>query len=113
MLEATLSKASLLKRLLDSIKDLVTDANFDCTDAGIALQAMDNAHVALCCLLLRAQGFEHYRCDRNMSIGLNVVNLSRMVKCAGPDDSITLKADEKGDVLGLTFESPSKFLKFL
>ena len=107
MLEAKLAKASLLKKILDSIKDLVTDANFDCSDAGIALQAMDTSHVALVALLLRSQGFEHYRCDRTMSIGVNLQSLTKVVKCAGNDDVVTIKAAEKADVLNLVFESPS------
>ena len=46
-------------------------------------QAMDSSHVALTALLLRAEGFSHYRCDRNVSLGLNLVNVSKVLKCAG------------------------------
>jgi proliferating cell nuclear antigen len=109
MFEARLAKASLLKKILESVKDLITEVNFDFSDAGIALQAMDSSHVALVVLLLRQQGFEHYRCDRNMSIGMNLTSLAKVVKIAGPEDSITLKASDKADVLNLLFESPSKF----
>jgi len=44
MFEARLAQASLLKKILESLKDLVTDANFDCSATGIALQAMDSSH---------------------------------------------------------------------
>ncbi|KZP17443.1 hypothetical protein FIBSPDRAFT_957250 [Athelia psychrophila] len=40
------SDAIMFKRLLDTIKDLVTDANFECTEESINLQARDNSHVA-------------------------------------------------------------------
>ena len=30
---------------------------------------MDSSHVSLVALSLRADGFEHYRCDRNVSMG--------------------------------------------
>jgi proliferating cell nuclear antigen len=63
-------------------------------------------------LLLRAQGFEHYRCDRNMSIGMNMGSLTKVMRCAGNDDEVTLKANDKADVLNLLFESPSKFIFF-
>ncbi|KAL7278384.1 hypothetical protein ACG7TL_008364 [Trametes sanguinea] len=36
MLEAKLNEAALLKRLLDAVKELVSDANFDCNDEGIS-----------------------------------------------------------------------------
>jgi proliferating cell nuclear antigen len=45
-------------------QELVTEANFDCTNSGIALQAMDTSHVSLVGLFLRADGWEHFRCDR-------------------------------------------------
>ena len=75
MFEARLVQGSLLKKVLESIKDLVTDANFDCSQNGFALQAMDSSHVSLVALLLRSDGFEHYRCDRNMSMGMNLTNM--------------------------------------
>lgn len=75
MFEARLTQGGILKKSLDSVKELVTDANFDCTDGGFALQAMDSSHVSLVALLLRSDGFEHYRCDRNMTMGVNLANM--------------------------------------
>lgn len=69
MFEARLVQGNLLKKVVDAIKDLVTDANFDCSGAGFNLQAMDNSHVSLVAMQLRADGFEHFRCDRNLSMG--------------------------------------------
>jgi len=108
MFEARLVQGSLLKKVLESIKDLVTDANFDCSGNGFALQAMDSSHVSLVALLLRADGFEHYRCDRNMTMGMNLSNMSKMLKCAGNEDIITMKADDTGDVVTFMFESPDQ-----
>lgn len=108
MLELRLVQGSLLKKVLESVKDLVNDANFDCSSTGFSLQAMDSSHVALVSLLLRAEGFEHYRCDRNISMGMNLVNMSKMLKCAGNDDIITIKADDGSDTVTFMFESPSK-----
>lgn len=110
MLEAKLNQAATLKKLLDACKDLVTDANFECNDTGIALQAMDTSHIALVSLLLRSQGFEHYRCDRNANLGMSIVSLCKILKCAGNDDILTLRAAEKADVLSLMFETRSKLL---
>ncbi|KAL9273079.1 Proliferating cell nuclear antigen-like protein [Drosera capensis] len=108
MLELRLVQGSLLKKVLESIKDLVNDANFDCSATGFSLQAMDSSHVALVALLLRAEGFEHYRCDRNLSMGMNLGNMAKMLKCAGNDDIITLKADDGSDTVTFMFESPNQ-----
>jgi len=107
MLEARLQQGSLLKKIIEAIKELVTDANFDCNDSGIALQAMDNSHVALVALLLRANAFEPYRCDRNLSLGISIANFAKLLKCGANDDTITIEADENGDSLNLTFENES------
>ncbi|ORY27996.1 proliferating cell nuclear antigen, N-terminal domain-domain-containing protein [Naematelia encephala] len=108
MLEARLKQASVLKKLLDAIKELVTDGNLDCTDEGIALQAMDNSHVALVSLKLVAEQFESYRCDRNMPLGVNLTSLTKILKCAKDNDVVTLKAADDADSLGLVFESPKE-----
>jgi hypothetical protein len=73
---------------------------------------MDASHVSLCSLILRADGFDHYRCDRNISLGLNLGNLSKILKCAGNDDVVTLKAEDEPDTLTMVFEAPSEWLVF-
>ena len=77
MFEARLVQGNLLKKLLESVKDLVTDANFDCSSTGIGLQAMDSSHVSLVALKLDSDGFEHFRCDRSFSMGMNLNNMVR------------------------------------
>ncbi|KAG2351614.1 hypothetical protein BDR07DRAFT_1442978 [Suillus spraguei] len=91
MLEARLQEAALLKRLLDSIKELVTDANFECNEEGINLQAMDNSHVALVAVKLDATGFKKYR----------------FLKCAKDDDICIIKASDDADILNLVYEARS------
>lgn len=108
MFEARLQQGSILKKLLESIKDLVNEANFDCTSAGINLQAMDSSHVSLVALTLRAEGFEHYRADRNISLGINLASMAKILKCSGTDDIITLKAEDNGDAVSFMFETPKQ-----
>jgi len=108
MFEARLLQGSILKKLMDSVNGLLTDANFDCSSSGITLQAMDSAHVSLVALFLRADGFHHYRCDRNISLGISLSALSKILKCAGNDDIITLKAEDNGETVTFMFESPKQ-----
>lgn len=83
MFEARLVQGSLLKKLVEALKDLVSDVNFDVSSTGISLQAMDSSHVCLVSFNLRADGFDHFRCDRNLSMGIHMANLSKVLKCAG------------------------------
>jgi len=68
MFEAKLTQGSTLKKMLDAIKDLVNEASWDCSQEGMSLQAMDTSHVSLVAVLLKAQGFEKYRCDRSVTL---------------------------------------------
>ncbi|KZT65497.1 proliferating cell nuclear antigen [Daedalea quercina L-15889] len=105
MLEARLNEAATLKRLLDAIKELVTDANFECNEEGLTLQAMDNSHVALVAVKLKASGFKRYRCDRPIPLGVNIASFTKVLKCAKDDDVCILKANDDADVLSLTYEA--------
>jgi len=93
---------------MEAVKDLLQDVIFDCGSSGITVQAMDQSHVSLVSLSLESDGFDPYRCDRNISLGINLVNLSKIMKCAGNDDIITMKAADDADVLNLVFESQNQ-----
>jgi proliferating cell nuclear antigen len=69
---------------------------------------MDSSHVSLCALKLNPEGFDHFRCDKNVSLGLNTPNFAKILKCAGNDDIITLRSVEDSDTLALLFESPNQ-----
>ncbi|OCH90769.1 proliferating cell nuclear antigen [Obba rivulosa] len=105
MLEARLGEAAILKRLIDAIKELVTDANFECNEEGLNLQAMDNSHVALVTVNMQASGFKKYRCDRPMPLGVNMNSLTKVLKCAKDDDVCIIKAADDADILSLTYEA--------
>ena len=66
---------------------------------------MDGSHVALVSLNLSMEGFEHYRADTSMVLGLNVGTLAKIMKLADPTDSITLSAEDNPSNLKLLFEN--------
>lgn len=105
MFEARLTQGSLLKKVMEAIKELLNEASFDCSENGITLQAMDNSHVSLVNLNLRSDGFDNYRCDRGLTLGVNLASMSKILKCAANNDAITLKAQDDPDTMTLTFES--------
>ncbi|KAL4426763.1 hypothetical protein ABPG74_006541 [Tetrahymena malaccensis] len=95
MFEAKLQQGVVFKKIVDAIKDLVKSVNIDASTSGLSMQAMDSAHVALVSLKLNENGFKEYRCDRPITLGLSIENLSKILKCAGNDDTITLQTDEE------------------
>jgi proliferating cell nuclear antigen len=69
---------------------------------------MDNSHVALVSMLLRSEGFDPYRCDRNVALGVNLNSFAKVLRSAQNDDIITIKAENTSDTLNLVFESPKQ-----
>ena len=112
MFHAKLNEGLLIKKLIDSIKDLVSDINLDISPMGISLQAMDSSHVALVTLSLSSEGFEEYRCDKQMTLGVSISNLAKVLRCGGNDDALTLSCEEEPSKLKVKFENISKKYKF-
>lgn len=106
MFTAKLKEAGLFKRIVESIKDLVSVVNFDISGEGISFQAMDQSHVALVSLHLSSEVFQDYRCDRKFSLGIKLQNLHKILKCGENGDVLTLECDQEDpQVLNLRFES--------
>lgn len=104
MFEARLAEGKTMKQIIEAIKDLVTDCNLDCSEEELTIQSMDSAHVSLVAVSLSSGAFDHYRCDRPNSLGINTQNMSKIFKMLGGDDSVTLKAEDEADSLTLVFE---------
>lgn len=69
---------------------------------------MDSSHVALVSLTLAMTGFESYRADRAMTLGVSITNLAKVLKLAANDDKIIMKADEDANHLSITFENRAR-----
>ena len=107
MFLAKLKESEKIKKLIESIKDIVSEINLECSPTGINLQAMDGSHVALVTVNLNCDGFEEYRCDKIVNLGINVGNLWKLMKCASNDDSFLIKADVNPNQIQITFENSS------
>ncbi|CAI2377284.1 unnamed protein product [Moneuplotes crassus] len=108
MFEAKLAEGIIFKKIVEAIKELVSDVNIDISPTGISLQAMDNSHVALVSLQLSMDGFESFRSDKPMTLGINIGNLFKIMKLGDNDDSMTLKAEEDPSHLTIIFENEKK-----
>lgn len=108
MFEAKLKEGSILKKIFEAIKDLVNETSWDCNSTGMSLQAMDTSHVSLVAVQLKSEGFTSYRCDRGLTLGMNLGNLTKILKCANNDDEITLKSPDDTDKMTLVFEAANK-----
>ena len=104
MFEARLVDGKIFKDVIESIKDLVQDANLDCSEEEIGIQSMDSSHVALVAMRLSAAAFDHFRCDRPLSLGFDSANMAKIFKMMDKGNQVVLKAEDQGDTLTMMFE---------
>lgn len=101
MVEARLANGDLFKNIIGAIKELITEANFDCSSHGIKVQCMDSSHVSLVSLVLLPSAFEVFRVENNISLGITIASLAKVLKIS-KNHSLTLRS--KDDSLSLLFE---------
>ncbi len=68
---------------------------------------MDSAHVSLVSLQLNESGFEQFRCDKAITLGINLTDFAKILKMAQNDDIVTLKAEDTNSFLHIIFENKS------
>merc|ERR1719242_1741292 len=54
---------------------------------------------------LLESGFEQYRCDNDVVLGIQFSALSKILKCMTSKDSLSIQAQSDGDVVNFIFES--------
>ena len=108
MLTAVFEESNTFRKIVDSIKELVPQVNFQASPNGISLQAMDSAHVSLVAMNLGADSFKKYRCDQEFVLGINLNDLSKILKMASNDDQLSILANSQESYLTIHFENSKK-----
>ena len=54
---------------------------------------MDTCHVALVALQLKEKAFTYFNCQKPITLGLTIENVSKILKLAGNDDSLILSCE--------------------
>ena len=104
VLDAQLQHTRLFKKVANSIKGLCKEANFYCSERGMAMQSMDRSHVALVSVRLPLSAFSEYRCDRPVSLEVNVDSLTKIMKMTRPSDSLKIMHKADSDLVSFQCE---------
>ncbi len=109
ILEIKTVQASAFRILVEALKEILTDANFECDETGIKMIAMDSSRTVLVHLKLHADKFESYVCTEKKVLGISMINLFRVIKTMNNNDTLTLFLErEKDSVLGIKIENSEK-----
>ena len=76
--------------LIESLKEILTDTNIIFDKTGIKLIATDNSQIVLIHMKLYSENFEYFYCEKKTTIGINVMNMFKLIKTMNNNDTLTL-----------------------
>jgi proliferating cell nuclear antigen len=101
-----------IRILIESLKEILTDANFVITDKGIKLMAMDSTANVLVHMKLHHDKFEYFHCSKKVNVGLNLSNLYKLIKTMSNNDTLTLFMEKNNEnELGIRIHNDEKNLQ--
>jgi proliferating cell nuclear antigen len=95
MLEIRTVQSSAFRVLIECLKELLTDTAIELDDKGLKIVSMDTSRIALVHLRLDATRFEQFFCPKPMTIGINLLNLHKILKCVASADILTLRMESQ------------------
>lgn len=111
-LEIKTVQASSFKILIEALKELLTDTCIEFDSTGMKIIAMDTSHIVLVHLKLDASKFEHYYCKNKITIGVNMLNMHKLIKTINSNDTLTMFMDDNDiNHLGIKIENSDKHTK--
>jgi proliferating cell nuclear antigen len=98
MLKFRTVQSSALKTLFEVLKDVLNDVNLVFNQDGIKLVAMDSSHVALVYMFLEAENFEPYVCDKEYVLGMNMLNMYKILRIIGTNDVLDMSLEDETEL---------------
>lgn len=115
ILELKTVQATTFKQVIDALKEILVDVNFEFDETGLKIMAMDTSHIVLIFAKMEADEFESYKCiaeNGKIFVGLNMFKLHTIIKTITNNDMLTLFIEkENPNQLGIKIENPDKNYK--
>jgi proliferating cell nuclear antigen len=87
-------KSETLKGIVDVVSTLVDEAKFNIDAKGVALKAVDPAHVAMIDMKIEKSAFEEFSAD-DTELGIDLDKIKEVLRLARSGDIISLEQDEE------------------
>ena len=107
----TVQSASIMI-LTEALRDILNDVCLEFDETGLKLVTMDTNHVVLIHLKLDSCKFEYFHCENRIVVGVNMLNLYKLIRTINSNDTLTLFI-ESSDMnhLGIKIENGDKNTK--
>ena len=109
IVEAKTVQTNAIKQCNEALKEILTDANIEWNEKGLKIITLDPSNTILVHLKLEKENFEYFHCEKRMFIGINVLNLFKLLRTLTNNDALTLfiEADNINQ-LGIRIENGEK-----
>ncbi|KXB07752.1 hypothetical protein AKJ51_00115 [candidate division MSBL1 archaeon SCGC-AAA382A20] len=106
-MRVVMSTSKIWKNSIGAISNIIDEGAFNFSSEGVKMEAMDPSHVAMVDFHISSSAFEEYSVDESTSIGLDLIELNKIISRAGKNDEVILEVSDERDRLNLTFMGAS------
>ncbi|MBI4021119.1 MAG: proliferating cell nuclear antigen (pcna) [Candidatus Aenigmarchaeota archaeon] len=100
MFKLVLADPEMLKNSIPIIAEIIDEGVFHITHNGVSLLTPDRAMVSVVDFKLLSTAFEEFKIEKDVALGLNLANLSAVLRRAKAQDKVILESE--GDRLRIT-----------
>ncbi len=93
-MKVVFADARVWKYLISSVSKIIKESVLRITEEGIGLRAMDDSKVALIDLFFPRSMFQTYEVEEEVSFGINVEELAKVLRRGTKDDALALEVKE-------------------
>ncbi len=94
MLEIKIDNAKYWKECVSAIVSLVDEGLFIINNDGISLKAMDPSSISMISFFMPNKAFSKFNIDKNVSLGLNIDNLNKILSRTREGEALVMKDSE-------------------
>jgi len=105
-------QSGTFKTLIEGMKDILNDTVIEFDQGGMKVVALNTSQNVMVHLHLPADDLEYYYCDKIHRVGINMLNLFKLIKATTSNDTLTLFL-EASDMnhLGIKLENSDRSQK--
>jgi proliferating cell nuclear antigen len=93
LLEIRTGQTSVIRSLVDALKEFLDEANIECDSDGLRINAMDKSLTNF--VQCELTNFETYHCPKKMYVGVSMEKLFKVIKMTNNSEVLSLMVDEK------------------
>jgi proliferating cell nuclear antigen len=105
MFSAKMNESKVLKGMIEAVSALIDETYFVADEKGLTLTAMDESHICLMSMDLPKEIFTGgYTCAEQVKMGVNLEDLSKIMKRAAAADAVEFTHKPDGEKFGVVMK---------